>query len=71
MTQSDGLANRWSDAPNSWNHNDLSESAESVFARCLALLDERRPDLAAVIRAWPDLAELVQAVILAIVQEQG
>ena len=45
-----------------------SEPADSHLASCLALLAEKSPDLAAVVKAWQDLSEAVKAGILAMVK---
>jgi len=43
-------------------------SSDSHLASCLALLAEKQPDLAAVVKAWPDLPEAVRAGIVAMVK---
>ncbi len=35
---------------------------------CLAILDENDPELAAIVRAWPDLPDAVRAGILAMIE---
>jgi hypothetical protein len=47
---------------------ELGASDESVLAFCLALLQRKVPDLAAVVKAWPNLPEPIRRAILAMVE---
>ena len=47
------------------------QSPESVLAECLLFLAQRMPDLATVVKAWPDLPDAVKAGILAMVKVAG
>jgi hypothetical protein len=46
----------------------LQQTDESVLASCLALLFPKYPDLASIVKSWPDLPEQSKAGILAIAQ---
>jgi hypothetical protein len=66
-----GLENRCEPAPNRNSPHDLEHTPESVLADCLALLAPVRPDLAAVVPAWPTLREHVRLAILALADTGG
>ena len=67
MNPLNGLANR-STCDVSPDKSSTSEPADDHLASCLALLAEKSPDLAAVVKAWPDLPEAVRAGIVAMVK---
>ena len=46
---------------------DVPADSSRVLASCLAFLAEKSPDLAMVIKAWPELPEAVRKGILAMV----
>lgn len=46
---------------------DNASADEADLAFCLALLREKQPDLACVIKTWPDLSESMKAGIVAMV----
>ena len=46
----------------------VSPNSETVLASCLAFLVEKMPDLARVVKAWPELPEAIKAGILAMVK---
>ena len=48
--------------------NETSDKAPQGLTAYLALLDSEKPDLAGVIRAWPDLPGAIKAGILAMVK---
>jgi len=45
----------------------LHENSKDDLAEFLALLQEKDPDLALVVKAWPDLPEHIKAAIKALV----
>ena len=46
----------------------VTQNQENVLAVCLALLERENPDLAGVVRAWPELPDAVRARIVAMVK---
>ena len=67
MNPLNGLANRRASSVSS-GESSTCDSADSDLASYLALLTEKSPDLAPVVRAWPDLPEAVKAGIPAMVR---
>jgi hypothetical protein len=46
----------------------VTQNQENVLAVCLALLEQKYPDLAGIVRAWPELPEALRAGIVAMVK---
>ena len=63
-----GLENRPGSDPNDGKSHDLDPSPETVLARCLALFERERPELAQIVRTWDTLPEPVRAGMVAMVQ---
>jgi len=57
--------------PKSLPNKGLTETTENDLARCLALLSGQNPDLATVVRAWPDLPVGVRQQIKEIIETSG
>jgi hypothetical protein len=50
------------------NDKQLTDSPKSDLASCLALLAQKYPDLALVVKAWPNLPDETKTAILALAQ---
>jgi hypothetical protein len=66
----DGLANRCAVSVNTESVTPSSDSTENL-ASCLALLNQKSPDLAMVVERWDDLPEPIQAGIVAMAKASG
>ena len=67
MAECGGLLNRPTSDVTPFQSS-TSESSPGDLASYLALLSEKSPDLAAIVKAWPDLPEAVKAGIVAMVK---
>jgi hypothetical protein len=52
-----------SENANQLNNQALTEASENVLASCLALLTPKYPDLASVVKGWPDMPEHIKQTI--------
>jgi len=63
-----GFANRHLNQDKPLQNQHLHENSKNDLAEFLALLKEKDPDLALVVKAWPNLPEHIKAAVKALVR---